>query len=477
MTDTKPIESALATLVPSKGEDLAEFAKANNVKWAVVTYVNLLGQQMERTKPIADVLKSGAKIAIDGSSVNGWQGIDASDLVIKPRLDTAYLDPFSVDKHPVLRVACATYDPITDQPYELCPVAVANRAEAYLGGSTFADSTMFGPEPEFTIVDNIAELEVGFGNGFIVNSREGLTSNGDNRSNIPRPSGSGYDQYGPDDEWQTLRLDICSHLQAAGLEVEVAHHEVASSGQCEIGVKYAGLLQKSHEIYLFKYLVAMAAKSAGAFATFIPKLYEGDNGSGMHVHLSMMKNGENIFADSSGTLGLSQTALHAIGGILKHAPALIALGCPISNSYKRLTPGFEAPVTLAYASRNRSAAIRVPAEGGRFEFRSGDPAANPYLYFSALQMAMIDGIKNSIDPGEAATKDLYDLPAEELSKLPSAPANLGEALDALNSDREFLLAGGVFTDAVLDSIIDYRREELAEESIIVTRVDMNHLRV
>ena len=401
----------------------------------------------------------------DGSSVAGWKGINESDMILMPDPTTAVMDPFTDE--PTINISCNIVEPTTGEGYERDPRSIAGRAEAYLKASGIADTAYFGPENEFFIFDDVKwSTEMGHCS-YQIESEEAAWSShkmyeDGNIGHRPGVKG-GYFPVPPVDSLHDIRGAMCLAIEEMGLKVEVHHHEVATAGQCEIGVAFNTLVRKADEVQLLKYCVHNVAHSYGKTATFMPKPLVGDNGSGMHVHMSLMKDGVNLFSGEEYG-GLSEMALYYIGGIIKHSPAINAFANPATNSYKRLVPGFEAPVMLAYSARNRSASIRIPyvsnPKGRRIEVRYPDSVANPYLAFSALMMAGLDGIKNQIHPGEAMDKDLYDLPPEEEAEIPQVAFSLDQALEALDQDRDFLRAGGVFTDDVIDSYIALKNEEV-----------------
>ena len=401
----------------------------------------------------------------DGSSIAGWKGINESDMTLMPDANSAVLDPFTDE--PTVNITCDIVEPLTGEGYERDPRSIANRAEAFLKASGIADTAYFGPENEFFVFDDVKwTTEMGHAS-YTIGSEEAEWSSGQsfqdgNTGHRPGVKG-GYFPVPPVDSLHDMRSAMCMAMEEMGLKVEVHHHEVGTAGQCEIGVTYNTLVKKADEVQILKYCIHNVAHSYGKTATFMPKPLVGENGSGMHVHMSLVKGGTNIFSgDSYG--GLSETALHYIGGVIKHAKAINAFANASTNSYKRLVPGYEAPVMLAYSARNRSASIRIPYDanprGRRIEVRFPDSTANPYLTFSALLMAGLDGIKNRIDPGEAMDKDLYDLPPEEEAEIPQVAFSLDQALEALDQDRDFLKAGGVFTDDVIDSYMALKQEEV-----------------
>jgi len=446
--------------------------KDNAVKFVDLRFTDTKGKEQHVTVPTAMVdagfFKDGKMF--DGSSIAGWKGINESDMVLMPETDTAVMDPFSDE--PTLIIRCNILEPNTMKGYERDPRSLAMRAEAYLKSTGIADTAYFGPENEFFVFDDVRWGSTISGSFCKVDSNEASWNTervyeDGNMGHRPTVKG-GYFPVPPVDALHDLRGAMCLALEEMGLVVEVHHHEVATAGQCEIGVGFGTLVKKADEVQILKYVIQNVAHAYGKTATFMPKPIVGDNGSGMHVHMSLGKGGKNIF---SGTKygGLSDIALFYIGGIIKHARALNAFTNPGTNSYKRLVPGFEAPVMLAYSARNRSASIRIPhvpnPKGRRIEVRFPDSTANPYLAFSAMMMAGLDGIQNKIHPGEAMDKDLYDLPPEEEKKIPQVCHSLDQALEALDKDRKFLKAGGVFTDDVIDSYIALKMHD-------VTRIRM-----
>lgn len=441
--------------------------KEHDVKWVDLRFTDSHGKEQHVTYPAADVdddfFEEGKMF--DGSSIGGWKHINESDMVLMPDDSSSVIDPFS-DVSTVI-VRCNIVEPATMQGYDRDPRSIGKRAEEYLKSTGIADSALFGPEPEFFVFDGIKWSSGMSGQMYQIHSEEAAWVSGDdferaNSGHRPRVKG-GYFPVPPVDSLHDLRGAMCAAMTEMGLHVEVHHHEVATAGQCEIGVGANTLVKKADEVQVLKYCVHNVAHAYGKTATFMPKPLIGDNGSGMHVHQSLNKDGKNLF---SGDLygGLSEMALFYIGGIIKHAHALNALTNPLTNSYKRLVPGFEAPVMLAYSARNRSASIRIPyvrnPKGRRIETRFPDPGANPYLCFAALLMAGLDGIQNKIHPGDAMDKDLYDLPAEEAKSIPTVAHTLTMALDALEADHEFLLKGGVFSKEMLDAYIKLKRADV-----------------
>ena len=448
-------------------EKTLNLIKENEATWVDLRFTDTKGKEHHVTIPSSYVdeefFENGQMF--DGSSILGWKGINESDMILMPDDETAVMDPFTDD--PTLILRCDIIEPSTGQGYERDPRSVAHRAEEYLKSTGLGDIAFFGPEPEFFVFDEV-KFGIDMSGSFCkINSEEaawstGAKFEGGNMGHRPRVKG-GYFPVPPVDSLHDIRAAMCGAMQQMGLDVEVHHHEVANAGQCEIGVKFNTLVKKADEVQILKYCVHNVAHAYGKTATFMPKPIVGDNGSGMHVHQSFWKDGVNQFAGDL-YAGLSETALYYIGGIIKHAKAINAFSNPGTNSYKRLIPGFEAPVMLAYSARNRSASIRIPyvssPKGKRIEARFADPIANPYLCFAAMLMAGIDGVQNKIHPGDAADKDLYDLPAEEAAKIPQVCGSLREALDNLDKNRSFLTAGGVFTDDMIDAYIELKMEDV-----------------
>ncbi len=441
--------------------------KDSEARWVDLRFTDTKGKEQHVTIPSKAVDKDffANGQMFDGSSIAGWKGINASDMILMPDDSTAVLDPFTDEETVIIR--CDIIEPDTMQGYERDPRSIAKRAEAYLASTGIGDTAFFGPEPEFFIFDDVKwKTEMG-GASYEINSEEAAWSSnksfeGGNMAHRPKVKG-GYFPVPPVDSAHDLRAAMCSAMEAMGLPVEVHHHEVATACQNEIGVMFNTLVKKADEVQILKYCVHNVAHAYGKTATFMPKPLVGDNGSGMHVHQSIAKGKTNTFA-GDGYANLSETALFYIGGIIKHARAVNAFTNASTNSYKRLVPGFEAPVMLAYSARNRSASIRIPwvnsDRARRIEVRFPDPTANPYLAFSAMLMAGLDGIKNKIHPGDPATKDLYDLPPEEEKAIPTVASSLKQALDALDADRAFLTAGGVFSDDMIDGYIALKQEEV-----------------
>ncbi|RLJ19121.1 glutamine synthetase [bacterium endosymbiont of Escarpia laminata] len=441
--------------------------KDNDVKFVDLRFTDTRGKEQHVTLPTHEVGESmftDGKM-FDGSSIAGWKGINESDMILMPEDATAVMDPFSDENTLIIR--CDILEPATMQGYERDPRSVAKRAEAYLKSTGIADTAYFGPEPEFFVLDDVRWSTNMSGSMVKIDSDEAEWNServyeDGNIGHRPGVKG-GYFPVPPVDSLHDLRGAMCLAMEEMGVPVEVHHHEVATAGQCEIGTRYSTLVERADWVQIQKYATWNVAHAYGKTATFMPKPIVGDNGSGMHVHQSLGKDGENIFAGNQYG-GLSETALYYIGGIIKHARALNAFTNSSTNSYKRLVPGFEAPVMLAYSARNRSASIRIPwdsnPKGRRVEVRFPDPTANPYLAFAAMMMAGLDGIQNKIHPGDAMDKDLYDLPAEEAKAIPTVCHSLDQALEELDADREFLTAGGVFTDDLIDSFIELKMEEV-----------------
>ncbi|NTU63954.1 MAG: type I glutamate--ammonia ligase, partial [Chloroflexi bacterium] len=397
-------------------------------------------------------------LGFDGSSIRGFQHIHESDMLLMPDPSTVVVDP--ICKIPTLSLICDVVDPITHVPYSRDPRNIAKKAEAYLKTTGVADQSYWGPEAEFFIFDSVRFDQNQYSGYYFIDSEEGIWNSGREGANLGhRPRWKeGYFPVAPADQLQDFRSEVILRLMAAGVPVEVHHHEVATAGQCEIDMRFSTLVSMADHLLMYKYVIKNVAREYGKTATFMPKPLFGDNGSGMHVHQSLWKGGKTLMADPKGYAGLSQLAKWYIGGLLKHAPALLAITSPSVNSYHRLVPGYEAPVNLAYSSRNRSAAVRIPMYSGspkakRLEFRCPDPTCNPYLAFSAMLLAGLDGITNKIDPGEPADYDIFE---HKDSKIKQVPGSLPEALKALEADHKFLLAGDVFTQDVIDTWIEYK---------------------
>ncbi|WP_144392767.1 glutamate--ammonia ligase [Pleionea sediminis] len=447
--------------------NVIDMIKEKGVKYVDLRFTDTKGKEQHVSIPASqvneDFLNEGKMF--DGSSIAGWKGINESDMVLMPDTETAVMDPFCED--PTLNITCDILEPSTMQGYDRDPRSIAKRAEEYLKSTGLGDEAYFGPEPEFFLFEDVRFHTDMAGSFFKVDCEEAAWNSGKgyedgNTGHRPRVKG-GYFPVPPVDSSQDIRSQMCNIMEEMGLVIEAHHHEVATAGQNEIATQFNTLVKKADEIQKYKYVIHNVAHAYGKTATFMPKPLVGDNGSGMHVHQSFSKTGENVFAGNKYG-GLSEEALFYIGGIIKHARALNALANASTNSYKRLVPGFEAPVMLAYSARNRSASIRIPhvnsAKARRIEVRFGDPTANPYLCFAGMLMAGLDGIKNKIHPGDAMDKDLYDLPPEEAAEIPTVASSLEMALDALDKDRAFLTEGGVFSDDFIDSYIALKSEEV-----------------
>jgi len=447
--------------------EVIKLLKDSEAKFVDLRFTDTKGKEQHVTIPVTmvdeDLFEEGKMF--DGSSIAGWKGINESDMILMPDTASAVVDPFTQDA--TVNIRCDVIEPSDMQGYERDPRSIAKRAEAYLTSTGIGDTAYFGPENEFFLFDAVhwgTEMSHAF---YEIDSSEASWNSskeyeGGNIGHRPGVKG-GYFPVAPVDSQMDVRSMMCLTMEEMGVEVEVHHHEVGTAGQGEIGTKFNTLVQKADEVQIFKYVVHNVAHAHGLTATFMPKPIVGDNGSGMHVHQSISKNGENIFAgDEYG--GLSESALYYIGGIFKHARAINAFANASTNSYKRLVPGYEAPVLLAYSARNRSASCRIPyvsnPKGRRIEIRFPDSTANPYLAFSAMLMAGLDGIQNKIHPGEPGDKDLYDLPPEEEKQIPTVAHSFDLALEALDQDREFLLAGGVFSNATIDAYIELKMEEV-----------------
>ncbi|HYZ84407.1 MAG TPA: type I glutamate--ammonia ligase [Bryobacteraceae bacterium] len=449
-------------------KELLEFAKNNDARQVDIRFTDIPGLLQHISYPIGmlneDSMEEG--FGIDGSSIRGWAAINESDMLLIPDPTTAYMDPFS--EIPTLVMLGDVIDPITRQHYDRDPRWIAKKAELFLQNSGVADTAFFGAEAEFFIFDNVSFDQNAHSGYYYIDAEEGRWNAGRRENNLgyrPRYK-EGYFPVPPTDHYQDLRAEMVEVMVKAGLVIECHHHEVATGGQCEIDQRFNTLVKSADNMMLYKYIIRNVAYQYGKTVTFMPKPLFGDNGSGMHTHQSLWKGGNPLFA-GDGYAGLSQTALWYIGGLLKHARGLAAIIAPTTNSYKRLVPGYEAPVNLAYSSRNRSAAVRIPMysaspKSKRVEFRPPDPSANPYLAFAAMMMAGLDGVQNKIDPGQPLDKDIYDLSPEELKKVPSMPASLEEALQSLEEDHGFLLKGDVFTEELIETFIAYKRKSEAD---------------
>ncbi|OED34743.1 type I glutamate--ammonia ligase [PVC group bacterium (ex Bugula neritina AB1)] len=447
-------------------KDVLKYIKDENVEFVDFRFMDFLGTWQHFSVPAGaveeDTFEEG--LGFDGSSIRGWKAINESDMIVVPDPETALLDPFT--EHKTLFITCNIKDPITKENYTRDPRYIALKAEEYLKSTQIADTAFFGPEAEFFIFDSIRYANEPSSSFFEIDSVEAAWNTGaegvDELGNLGHKirHKEGYFPCPPTDKFQDLRSEMVLEMIKLGIDVECQHHEVATAGQAEIDIKYGTLVATADRLLQYKYIVKNVADRNGYSATFMPKPIYGDNGSGMHTHVSLWKGGKPLFG-GDGYAGLSEMALHFIGGILKHAKSLVAFTNPTISSYKRLVPGYEAPVNLAYSSRNRSAAIRIPMysdnpKAKRVEFRCPDPSCNPYLAFSAILMAGLDGVQNKIDPGAPLDKNIYDLPSEELDKINSTPESLRAALQALKNDHEYLLKGDVFTSDVIESWIDYK---------------------
>jgi glutamine synthetase len=455
----------------STPKDVLALAKKAGARMVDVKFVDTFGAWQHFTVPVGELTEEVFEegFGFDGSSIRGWKSIEASDMLAMPDPTTAFVDPFCAV--PTLSVTATISETGTKEPYSRDPRGIAHRAEQYLRGTGIADTAVFGPEAEFFIFDSVRFDQKANSCFYEVDSGEAAWNSG--RDEIEGPgSGNlgykirhkeGYFPVGPTDTQQDLRTEMCLVMEQLGIVVERQHHEVATAGQAEIDFRFNTLVKTADTMMLYKYIIKNVARKHGKTVTFMPKPLFGDNGSGMHTHQSLWSKGKPLFAGKE-YAGLSPMALHYIGGILKHARALCALCNPTTNSYKRLVPGYEAPVNLAYSARNRSAAIRIPTfsespKSKRIEYRPPDPAANPYLAYSALLMAGLDGVLNRIDPGEPLDKNIYELPPEEAHRVPKVPSSLGEALDSLEQDHEFLLRGDVFSKDFLNMWIEHKRRE------------------
>ena len=445
-------------------KEVMDLIKGKNIEIVDLKFQDFPGTWQHFSIPISEVTPDifDEGLGFDGSSIRGWQAIHASDMMVVPEPVTAIVDPFT--ERPTLSMICNIVDPVTRERYSRDPRYIADKAESYLKSTGIGDVAHFGPEAEFFILDGVRFDQNAHCGFYYVESEEGIWESGSDRGpnlgHKPRHK-EGYFPVAPTDSQQDIRTEMILEMEKAGIQVEKHHHEVATAGQAEIDMRYDSLTRMADKMMLYKYICKNVALRYGKTVTFMPKPIFGDNGSGMHTHQSIWKAGQPLFAGNK-YAGISDTCLYYIGGILKHAPALCAFVAPTTNSYKRLVPGFEAPVNLAYSSRNRSAGVRIPLyspspKAKRIEVRFPDPSCNPYLAFAAMLMAGLDGIENKIDPGEPLDKNLYDLPPEELAKVPSCPASLEASLHALEKDQEFLTKGNVFTQDVIDTWLDYKR--------------------
>jgi glutamine synthetase len=449
-----------------KPREVLAMCREKEVKAVDLRFADFLGAWQHFTIPVGkleeDTFDDG--LGFDGSSIRGWQAINESDMLLVPVPDSAFVDPFA--QIPTLVMVCNVQDPLTREDYSRDPRNVARKAVNYLKSTGIADTCFIGPEAEFFVFDDVRFDQNAHEGYFHLDSAEAEWTRG--RAEGPNLGyklrhKEGYFPCPPSDQLMDLRNEMMQTMIQCGIDVEAQHHEVATAGQCEIDMRFQELVRMADQMCLYKYIVRNVARRAGKTVTFMPKPIYGDNGSGMHTHISLWKDGHPLFA-GSGYAGLSEMALHAMGGILRHAPALLALTNPTTNSYKRLVPGYEAPVNLAYSQRNRSASCRIPMYSAspktkRIEFRCPDPTCNPYLAFSAVLLAAIDGIQNKLHPGEPLDRDIYDMPPEELADVPKAPGSLDEALDALERDCDFLLRGDVFTEDVIATWLKFKREK------------------
>jgi glutamine synthetase len=450
----------LANGTKPQARDALEWATETRAQMVDLKFCDLFGRWQHMTLPITSFDESAFDdgLGFDGSSIRGWQGISESDMLLLPDATSAILDPFT--EAPTLSLLCEIRDPVTGEPYDRDPRLVARRAEAHLRESGIADTAYFGPECEFFVFDEVSYDLGPNASHYAVDSAEGYWNSGKPGLGYTVREKEGYFPPAPHDTLHDLRTRMVLTLERIGIPCEFHHHEVASGGQCEIDLKYAPLVEMADQVLTYKYVVKNVARAAGKSVTFMPKPIFGDNGSGMHTHQSLWKEGTPLMADKSGYAGLSALARSYVGGLLAHAPALLAFCAPTTNSYRRLVPGYEAPVNLVYSQRNRSACIRIPMysdspKAKRIEFRCPDAAANPYLAFAAMLMAGLDGIEKGLDPGEPADYDLFE---EERGEIAQVPGSLAEALDALERDHEFLTKGGVFSDELIRTWIGYKRE-------------------
>lgn len=447
------------------GNDVMKYIKDHDIEFVDFRFLDFIGMWQHFSIPSKELDKDKFDdgLGFDGSSIRGWQAINASDMLLVPDAATAKHDPFMA--HETLGIVCDIVDPITREPYSRDPRNIARKSLAYMKGTGVADTAFFGPELEFFLLDDVRYDQTSNSGYYFIDSVEGIWNSGreefPNLGYKPRHK-EGYFPAPPTDSMHDIRAEMVTVLEALGIAVEAHHHEVATGGQAEIDMRFAPLMEMGDNMMWYKYVVRNVARKYGKTATFMPKPLFADNGSGMHIHQSLWKNGKPLFA-GKGYAGMSEMAMHYIGGILKHARAICAFSNPTTNSYRRLVPGFEAPVNLAYSARNRSASIRIPMyspspKAKRMETRFPDPSCNGYLTFSAMLMAGLDGIENKIDPGDPLDKDIYALGPEELEGIPNVPYSLEEALDSLKEDHEFLLKGDVFTEDVIETWIEYKME-------------------
>jgi len=453
----------------TSAEEVLEFATERGVEMVDLKFVDLPGTWQHMSLPLRaldeDDFESG--LGFDGSSIRGFQEIHESDMLLMPDATTAFIDPYYT--RATLSLICSIADPVLGETYERDPRFVAQKAERHLVNTGIADVAYFGPEAEFFVFDHIAYSQTENRAFYEVDSGEGFWNTGESPGTNPNLAyklrqKEGYFPVPPADSMANLRAEMVLTMESLGIKCEFHHHEVSSGGQGEIDMRFQPLLRMADQMMIYKYVVKNTARAAGKTATFMPKPIFEENGSGMHVHQSLWKDGNTLMFEEGGYAHLSDLAKHYIGGLLAHAPALLAFCAPTTNSYRRLVPGYEAPVNLVYSARNRSACVRVPMyhdlpKSKRIEFRSPDPTANPYLAFSALMLAGVDGIKRQLDPGESLDEDIYELPAETLSKIATVPSSLEASLDALESDHAFLLEGDVFTPGLIEAYIRYKRDE------------------
>jgi glutamine synthetase len=460
------IEADILDAVLTRPDDVFDRAREAGIRQVDVKFVDLLGTWQHFSVPIhkvsEDALREG--FGFDGSSIRGFQKIHESDMVLLPDVGTAFVDPFAVV--PTLSVVCSVHEPVSLRPYSRDPRHVARRAEQHLINSGIATASYWGPEVEFYAFDSLSFDQTSHSGFYFIDSNEGIWNSGKNgTANLayrPRTK-EGYFPAPPVDKLQNLRSQIVERLLAVGVDVEAHHHEVGSAGQCEIDMRFGKLTEMADRVLVYKYIVKNTAAELGMVATFMPKPIFQDNGSGMHVHQSLFDGSTNLFFDADNYGLLSSTARHYIAGLLSHAPAILAFAAPTTNSYRRLVPGYEAPINLAYSVRNRSACVRIPTysdspNARRIEFRPPDPSANPYLAFSAMLLAGLDGVKRQLEPPPPVDVDLYELEGPQRAAIKSTPGSLGEVLDALENDHDFLLEGGVFTSDLISTYIAYKRE-------------------
>jgi len=452
-------------------QDVIDLAKSAGIQIVDFRFIDLPGVWQHFSTPVDDLTPELFEegLGFDGSSIRGYKQIHESDMLLLPDPTTAYVDP--ILKIPTIDMICNIFDPVTREAYDRDPRYISQKAEKYLQGTGLADISYWGPELEFYIFDDVQYDQNAHSGYYFVDSKEGIWNTGrDEGPNLGYKirHKEGYFPCPPADSLQDFRSEIVLKMKEVGVPVEVHHHEVGTAGQAEIDMRFSTMTKMADNVMYYKYIIRNVADKYGKSATFMPKPLFGDNGSGMHTHQSLWKGETNIFYDESGYAGLSKTAQYYIGGILKHAPALLGFCAPTTNSYKRLVPGYEAPVNLAFSQSNRSAAVRIPIyskspKAKRVEFRCPDPSANPYLCFAAQLMAGLDGIQNKIEPGEPLEKDLYDLPPEEAKAVKNTPGDLGAVLDELEADHEFLLRGDVFTKDCIEAWISYKRERELEQ--------------